>query len=373
MNQFCLVIMAGVLLAVSFVSLDAFANDDATSFAIRHAQQRFYEAPQNAREISMGGSIVPTSANATSVFGNPAGLGWLTKPEISATYLHLDMRGKAYSSECGECYPVLEGVHESRPMGHIEAAYPFKEGENGVLGAGWSGYWSDLNDSLHSDTEGYQIAVAYGNQITDQWSLGYSFSYRADEEDNTIMSYDLDHGITNKVGVQFRPFENLTFGMSGYYSFADVEVRIPYYHYGQTTTASKAPSGRTLRDDRDSFGADLGVAWQVFDRTLVAASIDASHFDYDLGETGSSLGARVGVEQMLTEWLFVRGGYRYSDNEHDFNDSGTLTSVSGDANYHAACAGLGLKYDKISLDYGFESALGGDSHLLHAVTLSYIF
>jgi len=371
MKSICLVVSLGVLLAVSFVSLEVYA-DEAEDFAIRHAQQRFYEAPENAREISMGGSIVTTSANATSVFGNPAGLGWLTRPEISATYLRLDMRGKAYSSECGECYPDLGGIHEIRHMGHIEAAYPFEEGETGVLGAGWAGYWSDLDDSLSSDTSGYHIAVAYGRQIADQWSVGYALTYREDKDKNIIMSYELDHGITNKIGVQFRPFDNLTFGTSGYYSFADVKVQTPFY-YGETTALGLAPSGNTLRDDRDSFGADVGVAWQMLDRTLVAASIDASHSDYDLGETGSRLGARVGVEQMLTEWLYLRGGYRYSDSNYDFNDSGSPASVSGDSDLQAASAGVGVKYDNISLDYAFERALGDSSHLLHAITLSYIF
>ena len=93
----------GVLLLLSFGIEGgiALAGDDAEEFFIQHQQRRYFDLPMSARTLGMGGSILPTARDASSVFGNPAGLGWLDKMELSLSYSRDRISGEEFPIPAG--------------------------------------------------------------------------------------------------------------------------------------------------------------------------------------------------------------------------------------------------------------------------------
>ena len=103
---------------------------------IQRAQKRYFDLPQSARQIGMGGSTVPTTRDLSALFGNPAGLGWLEMYEISLNYRYEQISGDEFPLPPGS--PDFDSVDEDIHNGYILGAVPISGGYYGVLGLGLS-------------------------------------------------------------------------------------------------------------------------------------------------------------------------------------------------------------------------------------------
>ncbi len=344
-------------------------GDDVEDFFIQHNQSRYFDFPQDARTLALGGSNLATSADLSSVFGNPAGLGFIDGCGLSLTYSHNEISGEEYLMDPG--IPNFSGIEEDYDVGTVRLALPIRVG--GTLGLGWSGWDSDVDDSHNTSTEKDIFHIGYGARLNECMSFGYSLSYFRDELDAACGDYDMDDGYRHTFGLQCRTNSCMVVGLSGFFASGDAES--DFLVFGPQDA------------DRDSWGLELGSSWQVFERTLFTTSVDYTEYDLDanmvnhnlqlnqnVDEGGESWGFHAGVEQRCCGWLVARAGYHYRDNEYDFNDSGVASSLSESADYHALSTGLGFDIRKnLTLDYGFQYRFIGDGDITNTVSATFHF
>ncbi len=287
------------IIVICFVlTMTAFA-DDKKDYFIQHAQNKYFDTPVSARSLGMGGSDLPTMVNASSLFSNPAGLGWLVRPALSLNY--------AFDEISGEDFPQVYGIDEDLNIAFLQGACPIKGGEWGVFGGGFTMYNTDVSNRIDTETDGFSIHAAYGLQLNPEWSAGYSFAYFDDEEENDYTDYEMDDGFRNTAGIQFRPSEEWMIGLYGFYAFGDPESEIVLL--GEQD------------GDRDSWGINIGAAWRAQEKTLIAVSFDYTDYELDstivnpalgvnevVDEEGKSFGVSVGVEHSFLDCLDGRLG-----------------------------------------------------------------
>jgi opacity protein-like surface antigen len=358
-----LIVLGGMILS------PATWADDVEDFFIQHNLKRYFDFPQDARTLALGGSNVATSADLSSVFGNPAGLGWIDACGLSLTYTQDEISGDEYLYPQG--YSGFSGVEEDFDIGTARLVLPIRFG--GTLGLGWSGWDSDVSDSKGTDTEKQIFQAGYGLKLNPCMSLGYSFSYYEDEVDTNCYDYEMDAGYRHTFGLQCRPNSCMTMGLSGFFAYGDAEM-------DQLVIGSQ-------NGDRTSWGLELGNSWQICERTLFTTSIDYTEYDLEADvvnhnlqlfqnadEGGEAWGYHAGVEQRCCNWMVARAGYHYIDNEYDFNDGGVVSSLDEDADYHAVSTGLGFDVRKnLTLDYGFQYRFIGDGDMTNTVTATFHF
>jgi len=213
---------------------------DADEYFIQHEQRRYFELPKNAREVGLGGSSLATAMDVAAAMGNPAGLGWMAEYEISLSY--------RFDELSGDDFPMLASIgDDDLHTGMFQFAVPLKKGEWGVLGFGASLYDSDIEDSVNTANDGFTLHLSYAKVLCEEWSVGYALGYYNEEEHDIYESSDMDAGFTNRLGVQYRPSERLTLGLSGFYGT------------GVTDMESSIKILGSQDADRESWGLDLGV------------------------------------------------------------------------------------------------------------------
>lgn len=358
-----LVVLALLALSQLFSPALSVAADSEPYF-IQHSQRRYFDLPHSARDVALGTSSVATSREVTSLFGNPAGLGWLEKYEMSLTF-RLDQLS-------GRDFPMNSSIDDDLHTGTVQFAIPLKGGQWGVLGVGGSLYGSDIDDSVDTENDGYTLHLGYARRLGDRWSIGYALGYHRDEEEDTFAYTEMDDGLSNRMGVQYLATEKLIIGMSGFYGFATptTEINILGRHGAK----------------RKSWGLDFGAGWQVLEKVLVCASVDYVDYevngdvenlplmiDESLDEDGESLGIHLGVEGTVTERLDLRLGYRYENTDYRFSNV-FAQPLSDTINYHAVSTGLGFNVSEaLELDLGVEYRFIEDGDMTPTATLKYQF
>lgn len=346
-------ITLGAFIASSLTAPSVFA-DGRTDYGAQFNQQRFFDPMQGARSFGMGGSTLPTTTDSSAVVGNPAGLGFMEKAEVSASY----ESGKLSGND-PETYRQIE---QDSDRGHALAALPINptvDGlpQNGSVGFGWSGFTSDSDDSHDTDTDGYAIHAAYGKNVSDKLSLGYGVSYQTDNVDfkKDRISVEMDDGVKQTVGAQYKSDDDTALGLYTFFGFGTDKVK---------------SGGKSDDADLWSWGVAGGVEHTYPEsQTVVGASLDYTKYGGDV-ENMFAWGVRTGVEQPIVEWFKVRAGYRYQaifdyDNGDDTEDT---------AKYNAMSFGAGADLSKnLRADYGAEYRWVGDGDWTHLVSLSMPF
>jgi len=151
------------------------------------------------------------------------------------------------------------------------------------------------------------------------------------------------------------------------------------YGHGRTSR-SLLDGGPGFSADHDFYEGRVGASWQVLEKTMLAADVKISRADIDsyryipnaidVGEQGDVFGVGLGVEQGITDWLCVRGGYRFHIDEYDFNsDLGSNDRIT----YQAVSCGAGLKWRGLNLDYGLEYRDIGDGDWMNVLSTGWGF
>lgn len=339
---------------------------DYEEFLIQDAQQRYFDFPLDARSLALGGSNIVTADDLASVFGNPAGLGFIDHCGASFTYSNDEISGDEF--------PFGNSIETDYDVGTLRVALPIRMG--GTVGFGYS-----VSDGETSDTQGTEsdreiYNFAYGLRLNPCMSLGYSFSLFQDEVEGRWGDYEMDNGYRHTLGLQCRPNACTALGLSGFYASGDPESDI---------IIAGPQDG-----DRESWGVELGGAWQVCERTRLTSSVDYVSYDLDsyirLGnipginlaipadEDGQTWTVRAGIEQKCCDWLTGRVGYLYRDNTYDFKDPILAANLDDSLDYHAVSTGLGLNIcQNLTVDYGFQYRFVGDGDVANTVTATFHF
>ena len=364
------------VLAYSFAGTELFA-DGRRDFYSQLAQQRYYDQPQNARTFGMGGSSVVTSSDSSSTVGNPAGLGMMKDGEASVTY--------GRNTVSGNEHPSYGDSEQTEDSGQALMALPLGPTSDGLpwygnIGLGWSGYDSDVDDSINTKTDGYRVNLAYGKALSETFSIGYGLTYVNDTIEADNFDFSGDNKFRHTLGIQNKASDTLTLGAIAFIGHGDQDMRV-------------LSTGQTESSDMNEFGFELGAGMQVATGTLVSFAAGYSDYDADgslVGgpdtavfggdEKGHTFNIRLGMEQAVSDSLKLRAGYRYAGvTEYDF-ERADLESIRGSAKYNAFSAGVGTMIDidgtyvqAIKLDYGVEYRALADGDWQHVVTASVPF
>ena len=345
----------GIALAL-LIAVPGFASaDGAQDFMYQTNQDRFFDLPQNARTFSMAGSSVATSADSSSVLGNPAGLGWMKDAEVSGTYF--------YQQTSGADPMTYEDMTKDTNAGHILGAFPLSPytdalPEYGNLGMGWSGSRGTTDDPIDEGSYyAWRLHAAYAKALNEAWSLGYSINYQHRREDTHIRDLSMDDGIRQALGAQYKLSKDTTFGLSTAVGFGHNE----YKNFAPYDTWEKEKVRYT------SWGMEGGVAQKLW-TALATASVGYTGYWRTYESDGNAWSFRLGAEQPIVDWFTLRAGYRYQAN------MGFEYEGQENAKYNAVSFGAGLvpwKYTVI--DYAAEYRAVGDGDWTHMVTLTVPF
>ena len=364
------------LSAVVVVSSGTALADGRDDLYFQQSKQRYFNQPQNARSFGMAGSSMQTSSDSSNVVSNPAGLGFMQRGDFSATYSQDNISGNDNST--------YDRVEQQENGGQVLMAAPLGPYANdlpeyGNFGIGWSGYNSDVdNDPFNAETDGYRLTLAYAKAISETTSIGYSLAYFNDEYSSDLYDNSMTNGFRNTVGIVNKASDVLTLGASAFWGFGSRDV--------------DTIGGQSGDSDQDEFGLGLGAGYQVAEATLLSTGIDYEYYDSDGDiavsdpsivnggdESGHTLNLRVGVEQTVTDYLKLRGGYQYGGNLAYNYDRAELENLDGNSakfNGWSAGAGLSLPIGKeyyveaVNVDYGVQYRPLGHDDWQHVVTVS---
>ncbi len=359
------VMMALAALAAGGISGSALAGDEEEYF-IQHALQKYFDLPQSARALGMGGAIRPAETGAAALFGNPAGLARMERAETTLSYDYHQISGEEFLSPGGTAQ--FDDIEEDLDQWSLQTAFPLSKEYYATLGVGLSLYDTDVDDSVDTETDGWRLHLAYAGAANEDLDLGISLAYLHDEEDNDFADYEMDSGLLIEPGLMYRVNEDLVLGLSLFLGLGDTE--------------SDIITGLDGDGDRLSFGVEAGLGWQAGEKTLVAVSLDLTSYDHDADvegieadENGHAIGVHLGIEQTeVFEWLDLRAGYRFQYIDYDFDDSGVVTDLSDDIDIHALSAGFTiLPCEYFSLDGGVEYRFVGDDDFSGVVRMNFFF
>lgn len=334
-------------LGLALCAAPAFA-DGQEDYYHQFNQQRFFNYPQTARTLGMGGSSSVTHSGAYSTMGNPAGLGMMKDAEVAMGYGYSQLTGKD-SADYGD-------IEQESHSGYAMGAFPIMPYSDalpawGNIGLGWSGDRSDTDDVANTDTDGARLHFAYSKAVNDNFSLGYAISVGKDKVDSDTRNYEMDNAIRHNVGAMWKASEATDFGMNVFYGDGDDDLE------------------RDLSVDRDSWGIEAGIAHDISDATTLAFSTDYVTYNSDPGIDTNGWGIKTGVEHMFNESLTGRAGYRYQAN----TDGGFGDSDSDTAKYNAVSLGIGTALGMVNLDYGAEYRATGEGDWSHLVSATVPF
>jgi hypothetical protein len=195
------------------------------------------------RAMGTGGSLYSTGADTLSTFYNPAGIAFLTQPQVGAAYRNLPKSKTTMSGDTSD--PVFDssGSRGGSTLTHFGYVSPIRNGKAGVFGLSYTvgGY---INDSLQGSTTSGSLTTtkqlsrmaradyytaAYGKANSDQtfsWGVGVQvleqqLDYHLNQTDTnggSIIRNDSNTGTGVGViaGIQVTPknHPNTSFGLS---------------------------------------------------------------------------------------------------------------------------------------------------------------
>ncbi len=371
-------ISAGALLSLYAVPASA-DNNDTKDFYIQQSLERYYGYVPTARMLGMGTSNLYTTMDSSSIVGNPAGLGFMRKGELSGTY------GRNQIS--GDEYPTGVPVEQTTNSGMGLLSVPLGEDpsgnstpEYGSFGLGWNGNYSSWdNDSYNTIARQQKVIGTWGYEIDPGVAIGYSLGWNRDKlQSRDIFNFPMANGFRHTLGAMFQVDENLTIGSN---------VIIGHGHHHHQFGPGTENEAKT-----NQYGFGIGADYRV-DQTTISANIDYNHLKIN-GDTERSIPAnwvggdekgnifnlRLGVEQGVTDNLLVRAGYRFAGlSDYDYSRD-EIRPIGGSANYNAFSVGAGLVLPtdwhyipEVRVDYGVEYRAVGNDDWQHAVTLSMPF
>ena len=264
----------------------------------------FLKIGVGARPAAMAGAFVSIAEGAEAGYWNPAGLAQTEHIEFTA--MHLQWSGDIM-------YEFLAYAQAFENIGTFGASIFY-------LNFGEFDARDEFGQPL-TDFSAYDVCgmISFAKSINEQFNLGANIKlFQEKIGDDNAIGYALDIGA-------LYPLDKLSFGLNFQnlgmkMKFVDEEFYLPMM-------------------------AQLGVSYRPIGPQLIIG-LDG---DYQiLNERGS---VRLGTEYWPHEMIALRAGYQYKTKDDEL---GSLNGLG---------AGLGIKYMKLGIDYGYEPCAElGDIH-----------
>jgi len=279
----------------------------------------FADLGVGARQQGLGNTFVGISDDGTSIYYNPAGLGFLRRGEFIADYSRLYIG-------------LDDGSNLSNSF--LGIAYPLKFRKNyGTFGIGL------LNFSFADVYQENSVYISYGKKLLDELSVGGNIKFLSEtytQDDYTKIDPVFEYG--NKNFVQ-------TFGIDigGIYNF------LPRFFYGLTLININQPDVGLRKSENLPMIVKMGLGYRE-------KKINTG-LDFILRDKDNSIS--VGFERwFFSHQLGVRTGLEFGSRE-----------------YRKISLGASCDAGSIKVDYAFSYPLAGikDIYGTHRVSLVYKF
>ncbi len=314
-NKYFTLVMVAVLLLLPQAS-QAISGEGTTAAT-------FYKIGVSPRAVAMGESYAAVSDDVTSIYWNPAGLGQLKYPEVTAMHVFW-FEDIFYDHIAGEI-PLDFGV------AGISLIYL----NGGTLLRSDEGDTPDDPDRGTFSTADVGFTAGYGIPFNESMYLGAGLKLFSETIDAAAsFGWALDIGF-----LYHFPWQGITLGM---------------------VVQNLGPASSVAEEYfRLPINIKAGVAYRPMDALLL--SMDYNQLLEQAGEI--SLGAEYTFEKIIA----IRVGYGYQekiDNDALYIDFGTNAAAG-------LSAGIGILYNNLKVDYAFVPY--GFLGSTHRISLSYVF
>jgi hypothetical protein len=263
---------------------------------------KFLNIPMGARAASMGGAVVGSTHDASSVFWNPSGITGVTENAVHLSTLNL------YSQYDLSAASI---VHNFGDAGVVAASYvslSMKKTEiTTELQPNGTGRFYDAQDIA--------LGITYARTLTAEFSIGITGKYV-----NQRIWNEVADGIAFDIGTQYRvDFNNLVIAMCMTNFGADLKFGGEDLNI-TTLRDNNYPISRLAPGRLETSGYPLPLLFQVGvaadvvngDFLKMRCEIDATHPN-DYNER-----VNIGTEITFVDRLFLRGGYRFNYDDENF-------------------------------------------------------
>jgi len=243
----------------------------------------FLELPTAARPAAMGGAYTALASDAYAIGWNPAGLGVLPNPEVSATHLlHIQNTSNSHLSYVQPLGP-RQGVGVSLQY--------FRPG---------SITQRDANDRVTGSFDGYagSFGVGYGYRFSSEWSAGLQIKTIREKIADVSGS-----AWAGGAGVLYRPLPDWSFGASVDHLGTDLELLQEADDLPQTYRAGAAylwnkkftVAVDAVKKKQADVSGHLGLEW----RNAQGFAARAGYQTERRRELGAMAGLSVGLAMMF--------------------------------------------------------------------------
>jgi hypothetical protein len=359
-----LIALGGAVLPV-FVE----AKGDGNDAYIRQALGRYFSLPQDARSLSTAGTRSLTCDDANCLYMNPAGLGRLQDVQLAGSV------GKSRMS--GDEFLTDESIEQDELRGYGVLAVPLGAASStgtkyGALALGFSRYQGETSDRINTTPDGHRRSIAYGIELLDDVTAGYSFTFYDDQLRSDLADLHSHARFLHTFGAQLQLANGIMLG--GIFKLG----------IGQSDTEDFRFLSNGLSYLREYAGS-LG-ATKEWEKTLLSVAIDYRNVQSKgnltevspsavIGgdESGNEFNVRLGLEHEVLERLFVRLGGRYYRAYYRF-DRTDLRELSGEINALGCSTGIGHvaqigDWKNIRIDYGIEYLTTGRGDWEHMLSV----
>ena len=279
---------------------------------------QFLQIPVGARAQGMVGAVVGTIDDASAVFWNPAGIAKVKNVEVFFSYMD-------WFSLFNHSAASL--VYTNEDFGSIAGSViMFNTSEMEIT--------TELEPNgtdRYFDASDMALGITYARFLTDKFNVGVTFKYIYQQIWNESAS-----GFAFDVGTQYTlDFQNLTIAMSmtnfgGDLQFEGSDLDINYSREDIYPLTRITPARLTTEEFSLPLNFQIGISFDVFQADFVKmkADIDATH------PNDNDEQLLIGTEFSFFDRFYLRGGYKYNDDEESFAfGAGANVLVSDSAIY----------------------------------------
>lgn len=285
-----------VLILLGSVSFAQYSN-------LGSSGAQFLQIPIGARAVGMGGAVIGTIDDATSVFWNPAGLSRVANRDAQFSYSRWFEMFDINSAAVAYTMPDIGTFalsYISVSSGKMEITT--EKQPNGT------GRFFDANDMA--------IGLSYSRFLTDKFSVGVTAKYVYQRIWN-----ETAEGIAFDIGTQYTlDFQNLTIAMSmsnfgSDLQFDGPDLNIVYLKDPANPLSRLAPA--RLQTDPYSLPLhfQVGAAIDIYRNNFmkVRGGIDVTHPNDNVERIN------LGTEIAFFDRMYLRGGYRFNYDDEKLN------------------------------------------------------
>ncbi len=267
---------------------------------------KFLNIPMGARAASMGGAVIGSTNDASSVFWNPSGITGVTGSSVHFSTLNLysqfDVSGASIVHNFGDA-GALAASYVSLAMKKTEITTELKPEGTGRF----------------YDAQDIALGLTYARALSAEFSIGLTAKYI-----NQRIWNEVADGIAFDIGTQYKiDFNNLVIAMSmtnfgGDLQFDGEDLNITYLRDNNYPISRLAPGRLETSQYPLPLHFQVGIAADIINEDFVKmrAEIDATHpNDYDER-------INVGTEIGFVERIFFRGGYRFNYDDENITVGG---------------------------------------------------